>query len=170
MEHINQFEDRELFEHYIDQTFRHEFTITYNPKFIYDIDYADSMTDFVIKDIVSLGKRVSTDKRSGVSNKFYFNYVVERHENGWPHIHGTLFTLDRIKPQTLANWEASFGRKYGRTAVWATGLQDKIHKNDHFEGTWQNYLHKEGVVKMYEYSPFTENRARDNNLFNFLVV
>lgn len=131
--------------------YRYEFTVTFNPKFIFSIDYAHTMLPEVIHDIFQLGCRVSKKKRSDYTNSFLFNYTVEYHKNGYPHIHGTLLLQDPLQPVTCQNWQSKFYRKYGKTDVWATGQTDKIHKNDHFEGPWSQYLKKEGQVTYYRY-------------------
>lgn len=152
--------DFDLFNVYTKDYYRYEFTVTYNPRFIYSIEYAESMTHYVIKDIFDMAKRNSKIKRENSYNPFFFNYVVEHHENGYPHIHGTLFTYLHLMPQTLANWESKFYRKYGKTQVWATGLVDKVHKNDHFQGTWQEYLRKDNIPRYFQWDPNVEDKTR----------
>lgn len=119
--------------------FRYEFTVTYNPKWIESVDYAESLTDYVIDDI----RRFL--RRNCDSNSNLYNYVVEYQKNGMPHIHGTIFNEHRFKSQTLENLEKSLQRKYGKTMIYSTGHIDKIHKNDHFNGSWQEYLSKEAT-------------------------
>lgn len=150
----------------IPQKYRHEFTVTYNPKFIYDIAYAESMTHHVIMDIFKWTLRQVKVFRKEQWDSFLFNYVVEYQSNGYPHIHGTILTNDVIKPIALANLESLMKRKYGRTEVYATGNRDRVHKNDHFEGTWQQYLCKEGVPKAYQYGVI-ENAIFDEQIKGF---
>lgn len=159
MEHLEQIKKEQfLSQLYVNQPYRYEFTVTYNPKFIDDIEYANTMTDFVIKDVFKLARRHSKVKDMNMHNTFWLAYVVEEQSNGYPHIHGLLATTTRIRPSTLFNWEQSFYRKYGRTQVYSTGVIDKQHKNDHFEGTWMEYLEKEKKVNYYScYDTFTDN-------------
>jgi hypothetical protein len=124
------------------QWYRHEITITYNPKYIYDIPYAESMTEHVIQDIQRHIIRQST-------SEFLYNYVVEYQKNGYPHIHATTFTTHLVSPSALGNFEKLLSRKYGKSAIYATGQKDKIHHNDHFDGTWQEYIHKEKIPRYF---------------------
>lgn len=117
--------------------YRYEFTVTYNPKYIEDIPYALSMTDYVIEDVQKYLNRNSPQVG------YAYNYVVEFQKNGYPHIHGTMFSVSRLSPSSLGNFEKLLGRKYGKSAIYATGHIDKIHHNDHFQGTWQQYIEKE---------------------------
>jgi len=132
------------------QHFRYEFTVTYNPKYIESIDYANSLTTYVQDDIERYMHRNTTQY------DYAFNYVVEYQKNGYPHLHGTMFSLFRFTPQSLNNLEKSLGRKYGKSAVYSTGHIDKIHTNDHFTGTWSEYIEKEQVPRHFIsiYQPF----------------
>lgn len=127
--------------------FRYEFTITYNPKYIESIEYALTMTPFIYEDLVRFCNR------NQAQGDYAFNYVVEYQSNGYPHIHGTLFVGKRFTPQSVNNLEKAFIRKYGRSDIYSTGQVDKFHKNDHFEGTWQQYIEKE-QTPIYFYSEF----------------
>jgi len=135
--------NQEEFYSELEDVYRYEITVTYNPKYIDTIEYAETMTDYVHHDLQRFLQRQST------VCDYKYNYVVEHHENGYPHIHGTLYSYLRIKPESLFNLEKSLQRKYGRSSIWATDKTDKIHHNDHFTGTWQEYLHKEGEPKYY---------------------
>lgn len=157
--------NKDLFDTYTQSYYRYEFTVTYNPKFIYSKEYAETMTHYVIKDVYDMAKRNSKVKRKQEYNPFFFNYVVEYMKNGYPHIHGTLFTYLHLMPQTLANWESKFYRKYGKTEIWATGLEDRIHKNDHFNGTWQQYLCKEGIPRYYQWHPHVEDKTKTEEVY-----
>lgn len=168
MEHLKEIKDRDLFERYIEECFRYEFTITYNPKYVYSAEYALSMTDYVMKDVYDFCRRRSKRFRGDTYDSFYFNYCVEFQKNGYPHIHGTMFTGDHIPPQALANFESKMYRKYGRTDVYATGKVDKMHKNDHFDGTWQEYIRKESECKMYSYDDWFVDTTC-NKIERFLV-
>lgn len=100
------------------------------------------MTPYVQEDIHKFLLRNS-------SFGFLFNYVVEYQSNGYPHLHGTMFTYERIKPQSLLNLEQCLKRKYGKSMIYSTGKNDKVHTNDHFTGTWQQYIHKEQQPKYF---------------------
>jgi len=93
----------------------------------------------------------------------YFEFCVEYHKSGehtgYPHIHGTLYTQQEIKGDTLFNWSNALYRKWGRSSIYATNWHDKWHKNDHYEGPWSKYLLKE-VEENNEANPGLEHYHR----------
>lgn len=139
---LNRVVKEEFYGNYIgDHLYRIEFTVTYNPRYMPDIAYADSLNVEVVSRIINFVEQNQQCEGDGA----FLNYVIERHQNGFPHIHGTIFTENIIRPSSVHNLEKSLYRMYGATQVYCTGKFDKWHKNDHFEGNWQDYLHKEGI-------------------------
>lgn len=136
----------------IEYMYKHEFTVTYNRKRIWDIPYAYTMTDFIIQDIesaLSRYKKREIKKGAGEPCTVY-NYVVEHHQDGWPHVHGTYYT-SHIQPSVhTSNLEALLSRKYGFSDIYCTGLIDKFHPKSGLK--WSEYIKKEGVVKYYFYT------------------
>jgi len=147
--------DEDEFMRYLGQRYNYEFTVTYNPQRIHSIDYAKTLTHHVITDVVRFTSRASKPKKGtrvyDNIDSYYFNYVVEYTKTGWPHIHGTMSTPNVIPPISQDNFEKMCGRKYGKTMLWATGHQDRVHYDNDGEckGTWQEYIKKEGVPKYF---------------------
>lgn len=141
---------KNCFNLWLESYYIHEFTVTYNPKFIYDIPYALSMTDYVIMDIQKLLDRNANDR------DYIYNYTIEYQKNGYPHIHGTFCTPNLLGVTTLFNFEKKLTRQFGKTMIWATGHINKQHHNDHFTGTWQQYLEKDGGEIIYKQSYYPE--------------
>lgn len=146
-----------------DSFFRYEITVTLNPKYIHSNDYAETMVPHIVNDVFKAGLRMSQHK--GWYSDFEFNVVKEYQKNGMPHIHGTILTESPILPTKLMNTEQLFKRKYGKTVIWATGHRDHHHINDHFDGTWQEYLRKDDIPKYYR---FTELFTNTFNPINFI--
>lgn len=93
-------------------------------------------------------------KKRGTHSKVeysYFNYCVEYHmqldinKPRYPHIHAQIFLPVLLDNQQFNNWIKEFQRKYGRTSLFCTNKEDKMHKNDHFEGRWSEYLKKDKI-------------------------
>ena len=90
----------------------------------------------------------------------FINYVKEYQENGNPHLHGTIMTQERITPSLQGSWEQMLKRWYGKSEIWYTGSGNKYHKNDHFEGSWQQYLKKDNPEN-YESVMVFKNEVHD---------
>lgn len=133
--------------------YRHEFTVTYSPRYIPDKEYAHTLTTHVIDDIFHWCIRNNKVQRCRDYNEFTFCYVVELQKNGWPHIHGTFCTQHPMRPVSVRNLESSLIRKYGKTDIYATGKVDYYHKEkpDWEGGPWSEYIKKEGKVKYFKW-------------------
>lgn len=127
-------------------THRYEFTITFNPKFYCDI--AD-MEDQIL--LVDEKIRIKIFSFLNMQEIAYYNIVKEYQQNGAPHLHGTFLFNKRMTNTNLTNWEQFFTRIYGKSAIYYTGIKNKIHKNDHYNGSWQNYLLKDNPENYKEY-------------------
>lgn len=134
-----------IFNTEIDNTHRYEITITFNPKWY-------SSNQDMLDHIPEILKQLRIKSCSPLSNfsHCYFNYVTEYQKNGAPHVHATLIYDQRLNISHLTNWEQFFKRLYGKTSIFYTGKYDKIHTNDHYVGTWSNYLKKDNPENYFE--------------------
>lgn len=147
---------------------RYEFTITFNPKWYCSPHDALDECPNVIKAIATKAMHFVAQ-----NDHVYLNYVIEYQKNGMPHIHGTLMTETRLTNVSMHNWEQFLNRYYGKSQIWYTGCQNKLHKNDHFEGNWQQYLVKEQPDKYKSFIIFKKNVFNleiARNLFSFIEV
>lgn len=147
---------------------RYEFTTTFNPKWYCSPQDAADEVPRVIKAIATKAMHFI-----GQNDHIYLNYVVEYQKNGMPHVHGTLMTEARLTNVSMHNWEQFLNRYYGKSQIWFTGSGNKFHKNDHFEGSWQQYLIKDNpenyrsLIIFKKNVVFLENAI---NLFSFVEV
>jgi len=134
-------------------THRYEFTITFNPKFYCDIADMEEQCNHVFTKIA-----IKIYTYLNMNEKAYFNIVKEYQTNGAPHLHGTFLFNRRMQNSNITNWEQFFTRLYGKSAIYYTGIHNKEHKNDHFKGTWQNYLLKDNPENYKEYELWKNNQ------------
>lgn len=113
----------------------YEVTVTMNPKF-YTLEKATRYMKSIASDVMSDFLRLS----SGIG---FVQYCVEYQENGMPHIHFNIIIETDIEAISLNNLKSKYTRSYGKTKIYYTGNEDKLHHNDHYHGTWSNYLNKE---------------------------
>ena len=145
--------DEDVMLQFASDCFRLEFTCTFDQRMIYSIDYAMTVIPYVMQDIHKFTMRNSKTRK--INDQFFrfddygYNYCIEYQKNGYPHIHGTIFLKKQLKLGSHHNFEAVMRRKYGRAQLWATGKEDRVHNNDHFNGTWQEYIKKESKVSNY---------------------
>lgn len=142
--------------------YKYEITITFNPKY-YPLGKACDYIKVVIKDIISASCRFIASEnrrihREGYSadkffNEHYIEYCVEYHNKDdkegklhYPHIHATLHSQVDISATKLYGLEQSLRKKYGRTSIYHTDTEDKLHHNDHFKGLWSEYLKKDIAI------------------------
>jgi len=139
---------------YIEDFYRIEFTVTYKSRYMPGIEYANSLNNDVMIRIINFVE-------ANIEGEWgYVNYVVENQQNGYPHLHGTIFTENIIRPNSVHNLEKALYRLYGSSQLYCTGKRDYHHKNDHFEGGWQDYLHKEKI-------PVYISLEKDPRYFNY---
>jgi hypothetical protein len=131
----------------------YEATITFNRNF-WSWCNAVSRIDQILADVI---KPMVRDK---VFNKWYLRYCVEYHEDGFPHVHLQVCSNSQVQPDIQQQIHARLNRRYGISQWYQTGLEDKLHKNDHFKlGPWSEYLQKDreknnlekGVEHYYSY-------------------
>lgn len=135
-----------------ENTHRYELTITFNPKFYCNIPDMEVECETIYEKImIKIFSFLNMDEMA------YFNIVKEYQKNGAPHIHGTFLFNKRMMNPTLTNWEQFFTRLYGKSTIYYTGKYDKIHKNDHFNGTWTNYLKKDNPENYQEFELWKHN-------------
>jgi len=132
--------------------YRYEITTTFNPRF-YPLGKACDYIRIVIREIINSSSRfISAENKKlfreyGDNNRFlknhYLEYSVEYHKNGYPHIHAILHTEVDISAEKLFRFQQTLRKKFGKSDIYYTDTEDRIHENDHFVGKWSEYLKKE---------------------------
>jgi hypothetical protein len=131
--------------------YKYELTITFNPNY-YPLGKACNSVKAVIREIMRASARfISAENKkilkelgqdASFVKKHYLEYCVEYHkpkEEGrlhYPHIHGTLHSEVDIPMTKLEGLVSTLRRKFGRTTLYYTDQEDRIHENDHFKGKW----------------------------------
>jgi hypothetical protein len=128
---------------------RYEITISLNPKFAPSKSIGYDLIEEALNEIVKLSNKHCFNKNDRHHARWMFEYVVEHQKNGMPHLHLTLCLPRKLTTLNQNNWERKFVRMFGISTIYYTGMEDKIHKNDHFEGPWSLYLRKESNVYSY---------------------
>lgn len=141
-----------------DYLYKYEITITFNPKF-YPLGKACSYVKKAIYEVVKASNRyiaMENKKRYKEGREFvskhFIEYCVEYHNKDdkegklhYPHVHATLHSEVDIDATKLYRLEQNLRNKFGRTTIYYTDIEDKYHKNDHFEGLWSEYLLKDVI-------------------------
>jgi len=91
---------------------------------------------------VALDYLTSHAKKDG--GDLYFNYCIEYHENGRPHLHFQVFRQEDLEAQTLRNIDGQMSRKYGKPYTVPTDKEDKYHAKSDMK--WSEYIKKD-IIK-----------------------
>lgn len=133
--------------------YRYELTITFNQRF-YPLGKACDYVRIIIKEIMNASYRFISAENRKIFKEYrnndrfltehYLEYCVEYHKtNAYPHIHATLHSQVDIDAEKLFRLQQTLRKKYGRTDIYYTDTEDRIHENDHFKGYWSEYLIKD---------------------------
>lgn len=134
---------------------KYEITITFNPKFYFDNQDMENHFESIHDRL-----KIKCYSQLNKNGECYYNSVKEYQTNGAPHFHGTVLLPSRMANSTITNWEQFFKREYGKTTIYYTGLNNKVHNNDHFNGTWYEYLFKDNPENYKSFYLLKTNQIR----------
>jgi len=120
----------------VSERFVYEFTITFNPKYF---PTKQSMLDMIEYIILKLKFKVC-DRRYDYDGVF-FDYVIEYHKSGIPHLHGTVLSPFKWPNSKIYNVEQFFNREIGKTMIYYTGNEFKYHPDS--QKYWNDYILKD---------------------------
>ncbi len=123
---------------YNTRQFYYEVTVTFNPSY-WSLNQAMVSIPQIVADVL---KPIVKEKQL---DKIILAYVVEYHENGYPHLHAQVITQSSIDPENQRNIHQRLCRRYGKSQWYQTGEEDMVHINNKFPDgiKWSEYIKKD---------------------------
>lgn len=122
----------------------YEITLTFNPKYFPNAEYA---YDYIEYYHMKLLYKILPNHNNTLGEILIIN--TEFHKNGFPHLHGIIYSSYKWANTKIHNVEQFFNREMGRCSIYYTEYKDKYHTTP--EMYWSKYIIKEGKNKYQQY-------------------
>lgn len=122
----------------IDRRYIYEITITFNRQYFCTQQDAFDHINYIIEKLIF---KIADNRYD--YNGTMMDYNIEYHQDGWPHVHGTIFSTFRWPNSKIHNVQHFFNREVGRTMIYYTGQKIKYHEVPQMY--WDDYIKKDGT-------------------------
>lgn len=112
----------------------YEWTWTLGHRNVVSLKNADTVLKHLIEEIYFNFKQLL--------KHFKLEYCIERHEDGFPHIHSKLTTFTNVNPLDLQKLSKIWYNKYGRNSLYLYNCE-RTHGDLNL--SWDNYIRKDPV-------------------------